>query len=51
MVKAPTRNMNMLDIFIANSYCRSTVNKVRIVPGFSDYQAVLVEGVQHLAYN
>ena len=42
MVKGPTKDLNTQDLFITNS--RSTVNKVRIVPGLSDHQAVLVEG-------
>ena len=42
MVKEPTREENILDLFITNNI--SKVNKVQVIPGISDHDAVLVEG-------
>jgi hypothetical protein len=42
LVTEPTRGPNTLDLFITNN--NTLINKVQVIPGISDHQAVLVEG-------
>ena len=42
MVKVPTRDQNILDLFITNNTTK--INKVQVIPGISDHHAVIVEG-------
>jgi hypothetical protein len=42
MVTDPTRERNILDLFIVNNI--TLIKKVQVLPGISDHEAVLVEG-------
>ena len=42
MVEEPTRDLNTLDLFITNK--RDNINKIQVIPGISDHDAVMVEG-------
>jgi hypothetical protein len=42
LVTEPTRGPNTLDLFITNN--STLINKVQVIPGISDHQAVLVDG-------
>jgi hypothetical protein len=42
LVNEPTRGENILDLFATNN--PTLINKVQVIPGISDHQAVLIEG-------
>ena len=42
LVTTPTREKNILDLFLTNNPTR--IESIKVIPGISDHEAVLVEG-------